>query len=521
MSTNGRGSILGVTTGAPRSPRLTRNELYGLVENAMIRRSNLLQTILDPTKDIDTECGYPQTISAEHYRYMYDREGIAARVVSVYPEECWAVDPNVYDVEDPEESDFKKALKEFDRKFNLWSVLQQADEVSGIGQFGVLLIGLGDGEEDLTRPVRGIDDWGKATGKSKETEVLFLRPFDETLVSIKDWEDRRDNPRYGHPTVYTITQVDMNNLGSDTHPPMEDIDVHWTRVIHIADNRKSSPVFGRPRMRPVYNRLYDLRKIVSGSGEMFWKGALPGYALEVDSEATFDPEEAREEVAKYFDSLQRYMALRGISAKSLAPQVADPSDHFEVQVTSICITIGVPKRVFMGSEQAHQASTQDTKRWNGRLARRQRRYLTPCLIRPVIDRLVAFGALPPPKDDEYQADWPDLDTPSDLDKAEVAAKRTEAFAKYTQGGVQELIPEAEYLSMIHEMTDDEVKAIEEAAVERQAELEAERQEEEMRQAEMMEQQFKAQAAAGVAPKPPIGTRQPPAGLKKPVPPQRR
>ena len=52
-----------------------------LVSNAMTSRSDLARSILDPRRDINVECGHPETgkIIAADYRALYEREGIATR----------------------------------------------------------------------------------------------------------------------------------------------------------------------------------------------------------------------------------------------------------------------------------------------------------------------------------------------------------------------------------------------------------------------------------------------------------
>src|SRR4051812_45067077 len=43
-------------------------------------RSSFLRFLLDGPRDIDSECGYPAWLTPDHYRAMYDREGVARRV---------------------------------------------------------------------------------------------------------------------------------------------------------------------------------------------------------------------------------------------------------------------------------------------------------------------------------------------------------------------------------------------------------------------------------------------------------
>ena len=196
----------------------------------------------------------------------------------------------------------------------------------------------------------------RTVGKTKP-EILYLRPFDEYLCFIHVYETDVNSPRYGLPLMYNLVFLDMTidaagaSIGSRVNRK-----VHWTRVIHIADNLQSGNVFGIPRMQSMFNRILDLRKIKGGIGEMFWKGAFPGISFEIDpkfvtDDPDFDKEEFKREIAAYSDGLQRYLTLVGISAKTLAPNISDhPEKYVRVNLEAIAIALDMPIRVFMGSE---------------------------------------------------------------------------------------------------------------------------------------------------------------------------
>jgi hypothetical protein len=455
-----------------------------MVANASIQRATLLNKLIDTRRDIDLECGYPKELNTSQYKLMYDREGLASRVVSIYPEESWANDPMILQTEDPTETEFEKQWAELEEELQVFSYMNKVDEISGIGRFGVLLLGLDDGLE-LNQPVKGLDEKGEKVGDASH-QLLYLRAFDESVVTVKDTEKDRNNPRYGKPTLYSITFETIANTrdasGQVSATTGREFNVHWHRIIHVADNRKSSEVYGVPRMQMLFNRLYDLRKITGGSGEMFWKGGFPGYSFEMDPNArrptATELETLQTDIANYADGLQRYIKVQGISVKSLSPQVADPKSHVDTQLEYIAIAMGVPKRIFMGAEQAKLASTQDSKAWNKRIARRQNKYLTPYVVRPFVDRMIAFGVLPEVED--YWVEWQDLNALSEMEQAEVLAKKVEAFSKYVSGGVSELIPPEEFLTMYAGLDPDEVKQIMDAALQRQEEM---AEEEEARMAE--------------------------------------
>ena len=437
-----------------------------MIANALLTRSALLSTLLDTeNRNINQECGYPDTITAEQYKEMYEREGVARRIIRCLPAESWPFDPLVYETEDSNETEFETTWETLTKEINLFHYLQRIDELSGIGRFGLLLLGIDDGKE-LSQPVEGVDQLGRKSGKS-EYSLLYVRVFDESVVTINASETDKTNPRYGLPTLYSIIfQDDETNTTGRTEM------VHWTRVLHVADDRTMSEVYGTPRLKPVYNRLMDMRKILSGSGEMFWRGAFPGYSFEVNPElndqgATIDPVAMREEFENYSNGLQRYLALTGVTAKSLSPQVADPTGHLEANLKSIAISLGVPFRILFGSEQAQLASGQDAKNWSRRIEHRQSKYLTPLLLRPLVDRLIAYGVLPEPA--EVLIEWPDLMGSTDEDKARIAQMRTQALAQYVQGRVSELIPPATYLMQIIGMDQEEVDSIMKEVEEQQEE----------------------------------------------------
>lgn len=436
--------------------RLSENDFMNNVLSTT--RSSLLQSMLNVGKDINFSCGYPNFITISDYKGIFDREGVAKRVTTILPEDSWAMRPSIVENE-KEETEFEKEWKTLEKNHHIFHYLQRADSLSGIGRFGILLMGVSDGLE-LSLPVVGIDEkTGKKVGDGK-LELLYLRPFDESVVAIQDKEKDPTSPRFGFPTKYSIQFEDSSQLNGTTSSTMT---VHWTRVLHLADNRETSEVYGTPRMKPVYNRLLDIRKILSGSGEMFWKGAFPGYAFEINKDIKnpeLDKESIRKEFENYSNDLQRYMAIEGVTVKSLTPQVASPGDHLKSQMESIALTIGVPLRIFLGSEQAKLASTQDKDTYNDRLSSRQRYYVTPMIIEPFINRLMAFGVL---KETEFTTVWPDLSTPSEKDRADVGEVKTKAIASYVTSNADALIPPREFLTIVLGMSSEEVDVIETAA----------------------------------------------------------
>ena len=432
-----------------RPDPIAAHQINLLVQNAAdtsIRKRNYAN-VLDERRDIDDECGYPgqNELQPEHYRRLYDREAVANRVVAVLPKETWKSHPHIFETEDKTNTtEFESDLKNLstslygDSWFSsprgnpIWEYLERADIQSGIGPYGVIFIGLDDGK-GASEPV---------TPKSAKN-VLFLRTFDASLVEISTYEMDINNPRHGHPTAYNLTLASPDNpvqeINSNNRTKMA---VHWTRIIHLADNLGSSEVIGVPRIKPVYNRLYDLRKLYGGSAEMYWKGALPGFSWEthpqLGGDVAIDRSGMRDSIEQFRNGLQRDMVISGMHANSLAPQVVDPSPQIEVQLNAICIQLGIPKRKFTGSERGELASTQDEGDWNDTIRARQNGYVTPRIIVPFIDRLIWSGVLTAPLDG-YSVQWPDLDALTAQQQADVALTVMDAAVKMVAGNVEQLI----------------------------------------------------------------------------------
>lgn len=426
-------------------------------EQSLLSRSALLRQLTGtlPELDIDAECRYPKEISPDMYQAMYERQGIATKVVSVYPDESWQLEPDIYETEDlDKETAFEKEWEEMKNNLHILTHLQTADEISGIGEFGILLLAFDDGREPEA-PVAGIRADGTRDKRVSQARLVYVRPLSQAYVTILEYETNPRNPRFGQPTMYECTfsgdatPTPSDNVNVRKIDKQVKVKVHWTRVLHLADNRKDSVVIGVPRMRPVFNRILDIRKILGANAQGYWSSGFPGLSIETHPQieaADFDKEATREEVRKFQDSQQRTLLLEGLTARPIAPNLVDPTAHYRVHLEDICITINVPTRIFKGSEEAKLASSQDMRSWTKRLTKRQLLYINPFILRAFFDRMFLVGAMTKPK--TLIIKWPDLNAPTENDRATTAAKITEALVKYVIGNVSVLMQPKEYLTLV-------------------------------------------------------------------------
>ena len=200
-------------------------------------------------------------------------------------------------------------------------------------------------------------------------------------------------------------------------------------------------------MRPVWNRLYDLRKTYGAAGQGYWDAGLPLRSIE--SHPQYGdvewPNDLKEQMEKVMTGLQRWLAMKAVTLKTHAPGVLSPGPFVDAAIEAICIGIDCPKRIFTGSERGELASSQDERKWRTKITGRQNRYLTPRLVVPFVDRLIWAKVLPEPADG-YRVSWPDAEKLTPEQQAKVAESRMKAAAAYAQGGVNQIIPEVVFLT---------------------------------------------------------------------------
>ncbi len=394
-------------------------------------------------RDLYAECGFPKCLTFQDFYNRYRRQGVARTIVDIFPKMTWRMWPEVKDTEKAGVSAFEESWKSLCKSKRLFYYISKADRLSGIGQFGILVMGFNDGAT-LDKPVE------------KASELLYLQAYPEGNVSISKFNQDTKSSRYGLPELYQVSITSADGVTTTTKS------IHWTRVLHLAEDCESSEIYGTPRMESVFNDLMSLEQLIGGGSEMFWKGAFPGYNFKVDPNAETNAQSLsaiKEEIEKLMHGLQRYIRTKGITAEALAQQVSDPSNFIDALFTSISASKRIPKRILMGSERGELASTQDRDNWLDQIVERQVNYAEPFILRPFIDRLISFGVLPSPNGNKYEIVWPSLFEIDDMKKSEIALKKTQALSIYSSSlGIENIISAKSYLTRILGFTDEEANS---------------------------------------------------------------
>jgi hypothetical protein len=414
----------------------------------LVNRANLASRLgtmtYDGNRDLYQALGYPKTLNfANYYLPKYIRHDIAKAIIDRPVRAAWRGDFTVQKKgAKGQATPIETAWDKLKIEHKLHTIFMRVDKLTGLGRYGVLLLGLND-----VNTIEGLS----TLVVSKSNKLIYIKPLGEGSALINTYESDTSNPRFGKPLLYNIAI--NNDQGASITVP-----VHYSRVIHITEDLLENEVMGTPRLESIFNRLLDLEKIVGGDAEIYWRGARPGFQGKVDKDFTITPaseEGLQAQFDEYENNLRRFLLMEGVDVKEFAKQIADPSKNVDVQIQMISAVTGIPKRILVGSERGELSSTQDREEWNLWVQSRREEFMEPMLVRPVVDRFIELGILP--KTDEYIVRWDELFAMSPKEKAEIAQMVANAIRYYTATPAAEYImPKEMFLKKLLGLTNEEL-----------------------------------------------------------------
>jgi hypothetical protein len=374
--------------------------------------------------------GYPQTVGYDELFSMYDREGLAKRIVDAISDETWREHPILIEGdnktvdEQDAPSDIQIAFAKLAERLDLFSAFNDADAYCGISRFALIVLGLPGKWEDPAK-------YG--------SNISYVSVHDEGSAKILDGdlEANIESPRYGLPNFYSVKVDDQ--LGSYKR-------IHWSRVLHIKEGRSKSRVYGVPRLKAMYNRLLDLEKVVGGGSEAFWLQIHRGMALSAKDGMTLPARDTdaykdmQDEIQEYEHGIRRILRLAGMEVTDLGGRPVDSAGQYNVVVSYLAGSSRTPQRILLGSEAGHLASSQDEYNYANFIVSRQQSFAEPKILRAFLKMCNDLGVLEVP--DKYTVYWPSLFQLTDQEKANVASTVAGAIATIT-GGAPETMLDAE------------------------------------------------------------------------------
>jgi hypothetical protein len=372
----------------------------------------------DGKRDYNALFGYGTDLKYEDFYGMYKRGGVAKTIVDKIAESCWRQIPKITENENEILEDAVKELK----SAGLFSALEKADKLNRIGRFSVLVVGVADGNQ-LEEPL----------GTANNLTGLWFRTYSEDGTVIKKYDNDPASERFGLPEIY---QVSTTNLGDkDQASSQLARDVHWTRIVHLAEGSLDSPVEGCSALEAPWNALIDKDKSRGGSAEAFFRNARRAFAMIAREGATLptSPEakqEFKDEVENFMNGWQDFMRLQGFDVNQLPAEIASPRDTFDVAMEEIAGTTGYRVRLLLGKGAGQLAGAEDRASYEAWVDDRQDSFCTGILLR-ALSIMDDAGLLELP--DSAEVEWPPRDVLTEEEDAEATSKRASAFDSVVKG----------------------------------------------------------------------------------------
>lgn len=380
-------------------------------------------------RDVYAAAGYDKAIQYDQYLDRFRRQDVAQRVVMAAVKETWREMPTLLDGLDTETGIEKTPFTDgwlriagsawdgAETRRGLVHYLTRLDLVSRIGRYGVLYLGLDDGKQP---------EMAAEAGSLRDISgLLFASVYDEGSALVTAWETNKTSPRYGKPVMYRLTS-------SAAAGQVVNVEAHWTRCIHVADNTLTSDLYGLPAMEVVWNRLIDLDKIMAATGEASWTQMQPGYLFSTKDGyelSADDADKRQEQIDEFVHGLRRFLEMNGYEATTLSGALQDSSGAIDNVFKLISSATGIPLRKLIGSERGELSSMQDDDNWIDVIEARQQQHVTPVIIEPVVNRLLWLGVLPPPTSGMYSVWWPSLRQKNPMQQAQIADTNATALQK--------------------------------------------------------------------------------------------
>lgn len=367
--------------------------------------------------------GYKRTLTIADYRDLFKRDGMAQVIVSLPVQEMWAGGVYVYESEDPDvETEFDVQVKSLleTKRLNVVSRLMKADVLAGLGRYAVLLIGVKDKPN-----ARLSDPMPRLSGPD---DVIYLTPYAEDNAEVVEKEGDTSSKRFGLPKMYRLKTEQVVGGTSSSKP----LDVHWSRVIHIAHGLLESDWCGTPDLEKGWNRLCDLTRVIGGGSKAAWNRMDPGKHIKLDPEYTHEPgalDDLQDQLDEYEHDLRRTIATEGVDIDVLSAAVDKFNTNADTILDQLAGTYRIPQRKLKGNELGLRATENDEEGFASTIAIRYAEIGEP-VVRQLVDRGIDYGFLPTPKSREYVVSFAKEQKLTEKDKAETV--KTYAAANQAQ-----------------------------------------------------------------------------------------
>lgn len=375
----------------------------------------------DTMHNIYSDFGYPLELKFSDYWNMYRRFGIASNVADLPVDTCWTTVPTI------EGSDaISSEIDRLNKRVKFWSRLKALDSRQRIGRYAGLFMRVKDNQTP-DKPIGG-----KLPGSGALVQMIPL--YEGQLKVLEVNTDPLDD-KFGLPKMY---QFDGGDAGNVNDKAMGSFNIHPDRLIIAAEGADNGDIYGRSCIESCFNSLMDLRKIIGGGGEGFYRNAAQSIVFNLQ-----DPKQAQQNAALLTDLSEQYddfsknrnrraMWTPGLEAKTLESTLIASDTFFNNALNDVAAASKIPATILIGKQTGRLASNEDARAFLSMLNSRRSNFINS-MIMDVINWMILRGILPA---GEVELEWDDLLAPSAQEKLDNTDKMASVNQKQFQSGGQ-------------------------------------------------------------------------------------
>jgi len=397
--------------------QLLARKLFG-VHSVPVKTQAELQRVYT---GLGAEFGQP--ITDANITFAVKREPVAHRIVFAVAHDVF---DNWFEVEPLEEGvdeeEFNEAVQKALLLLNAKDVFTQAAVFERAYGWSIVVIGYQDKAPTLKTPVLSPE------------KIVGLEAYSSPMVTEVKVDEDRNSERFGLPELY---KVKMSSR--------EEVEVHFSRVIHFSTRKLEPGYKGISVLEPVWDDLTVLRNIRWGMGQTLYRYGS-GFPVVTVKGAT---KEQIDEYKREWGPLTAQTSMwadenTSIEFKGLAGRALDPEPYYTPIMENISAGTSIPMAILRGAQAGQLAGSEVNEREYFKLISDCQSRYEPGIM-DLIDRLMETKQIP---DVHYRIKWLGGFEVNPRDKAAAELDRVRALALMTDWMTVNEVREVEGLERI-------------------------------------------------------------------------
>jgi len=323
---------------------------------------------------------FGQPLTDANITFAIKREPVAHRIVFAVAHDIF---DNWFTLEPLEEGTDKEKFNEAVQKvlllLNAKDVFTQVAVFERAYGWSIIVIGYQDKGITLKDPVL------------MPEKIVSLEAYAPTMIASVQTDKNRQSQRFGLPETYKIRIAEN-----------EEVEVHFSRVIHFATRLLDHPWKGISVLEPVWDDLTVLRNIRWGMGQTMYRYGS-GFPVVTVKGAT------REEIEAYKRQWGPLTAQTSMWAdenttiefKGLAGRALDPEPYYTPIMENLSAGTSIPMAILRGAQAGQLAGSEVNEREYFKLISDCQSRYEPYIM-DLIDRLMETKQIP---DVHYRINW--------------------------------------------------------------------------------------------------------------------